>query len=171
MNAGATKQQGLETSLSYEILNDKKRYVSGLKIRSSYTLNHFRFQNYQQNETDFSGNKLTGTPAQVLISGLDLETRAGFYLNITTGFTGEILLNDANTVFAEAYFVAGARSGFRKRIFQKLEAELYGGAENLTDKKYSLGNDLNGFGNRYFNAAPGRNFYAGLQLQWIFLGR
>ncbi len=167
-NAGATKQQGLETSLSYEFLNDKKRYVSGLKIWSNYTLNRFRFQNYKQNENDYSGNKLTGTPAQVLVSGLDLETRPGFYLNLTTNYTDEIPLNDANTVFAESYFVAGARTGFRQVLFKKLQAEVYGGVENATDKKYSLGNDLNGFGNRYFNAAPGRNYYAGLQVAYRF---
>ena len=170
-NAGATKQQGLETSLSYEFRNDKKRYVSGLKIRGNYTLNRFRFQNYQQNDNDFSDNKLTGTPDQVLTSGLDLETRPGFYLNITTVFTDEIPLNDANTVFAGSYFVAGARTGFRKVFFKKLHTEIYGGVENATNKKYSLGNDLNGFGNRYFNAAPGRNFYGGLQLKWVFRGK
>ncbi|KAA9340340.1 TonB-dependent receptor [Adhaeribacter soli] len=167
-NAGATKQQGLETSLSYEILNDKNRAVSGLKIWSNAALNHFRFQNYKQNDTDYSDNKLAGTPAQTVTAGLDLETRAGFYLHITTNFTSEIPLNDANTVYADSYFVAGARTGFRKTIFQQLQAEIYGGVENATDKKYSLGNDLNGFGNRYFNAAPGRNFYGGLQLQWVF---
>ena len=167
-NAGATKQQGVETSLSYVILNDKNRAVSGLKIWSNAALNHFRFQNYKQNDTDYSGNKLTGMPAQTVTSGFGLETRAGFYLHITTNFTSEIPLNDANTVYADSYFVAGARTGFRKRVFQKLQAEIYGGVENATDEKYSLGNDLNGFGNRYFNAAPGRNFYGGLQLQWVF---
>jgi iron complex outermembrane receptor protein len=165
-NAGATKQQGLETSISYEVLKAEKRDVSGLKIWTSYAYNHFRFQDYRQNDTDFSGNKLTGTPKQVLTSGLDLETRPGFYLNITTNFTDEIPLNDANTVFAAAYFVAGARAGFRKRISTHWQTEIYGGAENITDKKYSLGNDLNGFGNRYFNPAPARNFYGGLQLNY-----
>ncbi|MFC5271333.1 TonB-dependent receptor [Adhaeribacter terreus] len=167
-NAGATKQQGLETSLSYEFLNDEKRYVSGLKIWSNYAYNHFRFQNYRQNDQDFSGNKLTGTPRQTLVSGLDLETRAGFYLNITTVFTDEVPLNDANMVYSESYFVASARTGFRRTFFQKLETEIYAGVENATDKKYSLGHDLNGFGNRYFNAAPGRNFYGGLQAKWLF---
>jgi iron complex outermembrane receptor protein len=170
-NAGATKQQGLETSLSYEIFKSEKRYVSGLKIWSNAALNRFRFQDYQQNDQDFSGNKLTGTPSQTVTSGLDLETRPGFYLHITSVFTSEIPINDANTVFAESYFVAGARTGFRKQLFRNFQAEIYGGLENATDEKYSLGNDLNGFGKRYFNAAPGRNFYAGLQLKWNYAGQ
>jgi len=29
-----------------------------------------------------------------------------------------------------------------------------------------LGNDINAAGDRYFNAAAGRNYYVGLNLQW-----
>ena len=34
---------------------------------------------------------------------------------------------------------------------------------NLTDEEYSLGNDLNAAGNRYYNPAPTRNFYFGIK--------
>jgi iron complex outermembrane receptor protein len=40
--------------------------------------------------------------------------------------------------------------------------------ENLLDQKYSLGNDINGFGGRYYNAAAGRSYYASLVLQWNY---
>ena len=43
---------------------------------------------------------------------------------------------------------------------------MYGGVENATDRRYSLGNDLNAFGGRYFQPAPGRNYYAGTQVGW-----
>jgi iron complex outermembrane receptor protein len=33
----------------------------------------------------------------------------------------------------------------------------------LLDEKYSLGNDLNAFGGRYFNAAPERNYFGGVK--------
>jgi iron complex outermembrane receptor protein len=42
-----------------------------------------------------------------------------------------------------------------------------GGVDNLLDEQYSLGNDVNGFGGRYFNAAAGRNYYVSLQLQLL----
>jgi iron complex outermembrane receptor protein len=40
--------------------------------------------------------------------------------------------------------------------------EVYFGADNLLNQKYSLGNDLNAVGNRYYNPSPLRNYYAGL---------
>jgi iron complex outermembrane receptor protein len=45
----------------------------------------------------------------------------------------------------------------------KRAAELFIGADNLLDEKYSLGNDLNAFGGRYYNASPPRNYYIGLK--------
>jgi len=34
--------------------------------------------------------------------------------------------------------------------------------DNLLNEKYSLGNDLNAFGSRFFNAAPTRNLQTGI---------
>jgi iron complex outermembrane receptor protein len=44
--------------------------------------------------------------------------------------------------------------------------DLFAGVDNATNKRYSLGNDLNAAGNRYYNAAAGRNFYAGLKVSF-----
>jgi iron complex outermembrane receptor protein len=44
------------------------------------------------------------------------------------------------------------------------------GVDNLLDQKYSLGNDINGFGGRYYNAAPGRNYYVALLIQFLTKG-
>ncbi len=35
----------------------------------------------------------------------------------------------------------------------------------LLNETYSLGNDINGFGGRYYNAAAKRNYYAKIVLQ------
>ncbi|QIL77496.1 hypothetical protein [Hymenobacter sp. HDW8] len=44
--------------------------------------------------------------------------------------------------------------------------DIFAGLENATNRRYSLGNDLNAFGQRYFQPAPGRNWYSGVQLGW-----
>ncbi|MNL84296.1 hypothetical protein D3C87_2122250 [compost metagenome] len=47
----------------------------------------------------------------------------------------------------------------------RVPIEVFAGADNILNEKYSLGNDLNAFGARYFNAAAKRNFYAGLAVR------
>jgi len=36
----------------------------------------------------------------------------------------------------------------------------------VLDETYSLGNDINAAGGRYYNAAPKRNYYAGLAINF-----
>ncbi|MEQ9413093.1 MAG: hypothetical protein RIF39_04650 [Cyclobacteriaceae bacterium] len=57
----------------------------------------------------------------------------------------------------------GNHSASRAIFIAGIPINFFAGGDNLLDKTYSLGNDLNAFGGRYFNAAAGRNYYAGLQ--------
>jgi iron complex outermembrane receptor protein len=85
-------------------------------------------------------------------------------LNITANYTDAIPLNDANTEYASEYFLLGGRVGYRSEISKNFGLEIFTGIDNALDKRYSLGNDLNAVGGRYYNAAALRNFYVGLKL-------
>jgi iron complex outermembrane receptor protein len=45
---------------------------------------------------------------------------------------------------------------------------LSAGGDNLLDETYSLGDDVNASGGRYYNVAPGINFYTNLQIRFLF---
>ncbi|GAB3841344.1 TonB-dependent receptor family protein [Hymenobacter jeollabukensis] len=185
-NAGNTRQRGVEVALSgwlwqqVRVDSESKligpagsasivqdvRQVGGLRAFVSYAYNHYRFGRYESGGADFSGNQLTGTTPHTLTAGLDITQRLGFYLSPTVSHQARLPLNDANTDYAAGYWVFGARGGWRHTLFRKLEAELYAGLDNATDRRYSLGNDLNAFGGRYFQPAPGRNYYGGATVGW-----
>jgi iron complex outermembrane recepter protein len=168
-NSGATRQDGIETALAFIALRDTGRPLSLLKVWASHAYNHFRFQEYLRGTEDLSGNAVTGVAPHTLTAGLDLESRPGFYLNVTSNYVDRIPLNDQNTVYADEYLIFGARGGFRRVLLQRIAAEIYGGVDNLTDRHYSLGNDLNvQFGNRFFQPAPGRNYYGGITAKYLF---
>ena len=46
--------------------------------------------------------------------------------------------------------------------------EIFAGADNLFNTKYSLGNDINAAAGRYYNAAAGVNYFAGISLSNLF---
>jgi iron complex outermembrane receptor protein len=165
-NVGSTNQKGIETSIVYTLLDEPEQTLSKLKAWSSYTYSHFKFDEYQKDEADLSGNWLTGTAPHAATAGLDLNTSLGLYINATANYVDEIPLNDENTVYAESYFVLGARVGVRRQLGRHFGLEIFGGADNLTDEKYSLGNDLNAFGGRFFQPAPNRNYYGGINLSY-----
>jgi len=163
-NAGATDQKGIEAQLDYALVRKQSGIVQELKLSHAYTGHFFQFKDYQQNDNDFSGNDLTGVSPHTLINQLDLRAKAGFYLNLTHQWVDQIPLNDANTVFQDPYHLMNARLGWRNTLGVKWDLEIYGGIDNLLDESYSLGNDLNAFGGRYYQPAPMRNYYGGLKV-------
>jgi len=163
INAGNTSQKGLETSLSWQ-QNFSSSIFSNLKIWTSGNFTKYRFVNYAHDGVSYSGNQITGTPANTVAIGADILLAKTFYCNLTTYSAGRIPLNDANTDFASAYFLAGARIGYKNQIRNKTPLEFFAGVDNAFDQRYSLGNDINAVGSRYYNVATARNFYFGLKI-------
>ena len=168
INAGGTKQWGLETSLAAWIIpRNSSKFIRGLQFRNAYTLSRFRFDNYTDRNTDFSGNSLTGVPKNVLISSLEFNLPKAFYVFVQHNYTSRIPLTDANTVYADQYHLIQSKVGWKNLRVGKFPVEIFAGADNLLNKKYSLGNDLNAANGRYFNPAAGRNFYGGLAISFL----
>ena len=162
VNAGSTKQKGIEAYSSYQLTDRPRHFISSAKLWASYALHDFHYGSFKQVSTDFSKNKLPGVAPQVIVAGLDIASKTGCYLNITYNYTDRIALNDANAAYASSYDLFALRLGFRKDFNEKIRAEFFAGADNLFDTKYSLGNDINAAAGRYYNAAPRRNYYAGI---------
>lgn len=168
VNAGSTKQNGIETFLSYRIVDRTDPLFSDMKIWMSHTWNNFRYNEYQKvtdDTADYSGKKLPGIPSNYVAAGFDVAMKFGVYGNLTYYYSDPLYLNDANSDRASSYDLLGARVGFRRPLCKNLAFDVFAAADNLFNVKYSLGNDINAFGGRYFNAAPGANYYAGISVK------
>jgi iron complex outermembrane receptor protein len=166
VNAGDVRQKGLELSADYAQAFTKGA-VEQYRFNLAYTYQHFRYGFFVRTSTDFSGKTVPSVPTHALSVLSDIRLRNGIYSNITYYMASSIFLNDANTFSAPAYHVLGWRLGVKRNFFSKYSFNIYAGADNLLDEQYSLGNDINAAANRYFNAAPRRNYYVGIALQWI----
>ncbi|MEQ1676803.1 MAG: TonB-dependent receptor plug domain-containing protein [Chitinophagaceae bacterium] len=167
VNAGNIRQKGIELNADYTTVNHKKGMIDYFSINAGYTYNHFRYGTFIKGADDFSGKKVPSVPANTFSLLADLIFKNGLYANATWYSASKIFLNDANLASAAAYHLLGCRLGWKKTLEKKYKLNFYAGADNLLDESYSLGNDINAAANRFYNAAPRRNYYAGLSLQWI----
>jgi iron complex outermembrane receptor protein len=167
INAGGTKQYGLESAVSAFIFPyAKTRFIRSLQLRNAYTHSRFKFSNYLDRTADYSGNDLTGVPKHTVTSSVDVQFPAGLYFFVQHNYTATIPLNDANTVYSRRYNLVQAKVGWTGLRMNKSSLEIYAGVDNLLNEQYSLGNDLNAAGSRYYNPAATRNFYAGLSYRF-----
>jgi iron complex outermembrane receptor protein len=163
INAGSTKQRGIESQISYMIIQ-RNSFINTARIWVSYTWNNFTYKDFKQLTNDYSKKKLPSVAKNAVSSGLDISTKTGIYINLTYYYSDPIPLNDANTEFASSFNLLGTRIGWKKDLKKKNKLELFAGIDNAFDVTYSLGNDINAAGGRYYNAAPGRNYYGGVSL-------
>lgn len=170
LNAGGTRQAGLELGASAPLRRSTELTAD---VWASYAYYHFRYRDFVQGSAvqgtaDFSGNALPGVSPHTGSAGVDAAHRSGAFAHITYSAASAHPLDDGNSGerWAEAYHVLGIRAGIQKAFGARWRAEVSVGAENLADQRYSLGNDINAFGGRFYNPAARRNFYAGLVVGW-----
>jgi len=162
-NVGQMKQKGIEGTLWLHMLTQSK-VLNSISYQGALSYNHYRFGHYQTKDNDLKNNKITAVPDWVWSNSIFLNLPYNLNLNIYHNYTSSTPLNNENTVFAKKFNLIQTKIQWTTPIKDKLSLQLYVGVDNLLNEKYSLGNDINAFGGRYFNPAPKRNFYGGMKL-------
>ncbi len=171
VNAGDVRQKGVELSADY-FQSIGGSVIDHIVLQAAYTYHHFRYGSFVKGVDDFSGKTVPSVPSSAISTMADIVLKIGVYSNLTYYGASKIYLNDANTASAKAYHLLGWRLGWKKTLQKKFKPDsyrvnFYAGADNLLDEIYSLGNDINAAANRFYNAAPRRNYYVGISFQWI----
>jgi len=160
INAGEITQIGVESQLVLQLIKKEEyRIVKGLELSNSFTYSDFRFTKYT-----YLGNKVPGVPSTVLVTGWTMRFPHQFYVYGQHYYASAIFLNDENSVAADAYSVFLLKAGSNLIRNKHFTLNLSAGIDNLLNEKYSLGNDLNAMGGRYYNAAMPRNFFCKVEV-------
>jgi iron complex outermembrane receptor protein len=161
VNAGGTLQQGWETTLNWQVL-PLQSTIWQFSLQVGHCYQPYLFKQYKQGNIDYSGNPITGVPIHVFTSRIQLTHLKGLYIQVQGNGTAALPLNDANDEQADAYQLIQAEAGWR--INQASGSwHFFIAADNLFNQTYSLGNDINAAGRRYYNAAPPLNIVAGIR--------
>ena len=168
-NAGEVRRRGVELAASAELL-------PGLSVRGSYTYSHHEYLDFDKlSFTDTNGD---GIDDVVTVASLDdreepnsprhqagaeirYEHDSGFFGSVSLRHFSDVEVNDENTLESDGATVSDARMGFTWQA-QSLMLKPYVGVRNAGGRRYNGTVRVNdGFG-RYFEPAPGTQFYGGL---------
>jgi iron complex outermembrane receptor protein len=159
VNAGSTRQPGAELLLRYQQTLTASSRISEWLVQAGYSYQPYRFGQYISGGMDYSGNRLTGVPRHVGNLLAMVSSRGGYYLSVNANLVGALSLNDAGDTYTTAYQLVQLKLGYRTKVLH-----LFCAVDNLLNQVYSLGNDINAAGRRYYNPAAARNILAGLQI-------
>ncbi|AXB55457.1 TonB-dependent receptor [Flavobacterium fluviale] len=170
VNAGKTFHEGIEISLNHNWL------INSIFNLSSYigaSIGNYEFKEFVDNGNDFSGNKLTGVPANTASAGFTLNTSSGFYFTADFQFTDKIPLNDSNADFSDSYTLLNLKTGYQFEILSGLKAHIDAGVNNVTNEKYAsmILTNATAVGNaqpRFYYPGLPINYFGIISLNYLF---
>lgn len=186
-NAGKQRNQGVEVSLSYRVIDDAADAVSLLRPWVSYTYTKATFVDFKSNNNndsttvDYSGNAVPRVPPHTVAAGLDLETKVGVSLHGTYQYVDKVPVTFDNSTYVRSYNLLSARVGLERRVARHWELNAFAGGENLLGSTYYtflfVGPNYNslaqpadgGRGDGYIIPGPyDATWYGGLSLRYVF---
>ena len=153
-NVGSTSRYGLE-------LNSHLSFKGG-KINLSYTLSKNKFEDFIIDNNNLADNLIPGIPSQMLDLDLIFKLSRGRSLIISNRLIGERYADNANETLISSYNLLNIK--YSKEIFKK--SEIFLGVNNAFNQEYFDNIRINAFGKRYYEPAPKRNFYFGINLSF-----
>ena len=174
VNAGKSDNLGFEAAVSYNnLINNSTGFFKSLRPFASYTYTSFKYKDYINGTNNYSGNKYPGISPNAFSAGFDLGMASGFYLYGTYFYYDKRFLNDANSSSVDGYSLLDGKFGWRQRLLNYFTLQIFAGMHNMLNAHYSEVIAINqtsaqGVLPDYFNAAPDRNFYAAINLEFHF---
>ena len=169
INAGRTNNAGLEFKMDYRVINQP---MWSTYFRMNANLTNYRFAEFVDHGNDYSGNKLTGTPASTTNWIFETTHTKGFFLNLHYQTVGRMPMRDDNKLFTDAYQLANLMAGYEKS-FKNLSFSLSFGVQNLFDTNYASMILINATASgtqspRYYYPGLPRNFKTMASLRYLF---
>jgi iron complex outermembrane receptor protein len=169
-NAGAARNRGLEMLVRWHA-------PARLRWMASYTLMNFTFQEYlveagSEGTVQLEGNQIPGVPPQKFYSELGYDHPSGIFGELQLQWVGEYYTNNFNgpapdtnenvrDFLNDDYATVGLRAGSSLSL-TKVNLRIFGGVDNLFDVRYNASIVPNAFGGNFFEPAPGRHWYLGI---------
>ncbi len=153
-NVGSTLRRGFE-------LNSQLFFKAG-RLNLTYTLSKNQFKNFVINGNDLSDKLIPGIPSQMLDIDLIFKLSNKRTLILSNRLIGERYADNSNETLIGSYNIFNIK--YSKEVFRNSEFSI--GANNVFNQEYFDNIRINAFGKRYYEPAPERNFYFGINLSF-----
>ncbi|HKJ79602.1 MAG TPA: TonB-dependent receptor, partial [Prolixibacteraceae bacterium] len=161
VNAGQSLHPGLEAELKWTVL--KPGTFPALLLSGNATIANYHFQEFVDNDVNYSGKKLPGTAQKTWLAAAKFRPIKNITLNAWHRFTGKMPVNDANSNFTDPYGITNLDLSYSGKL-NNISWELKGGVQNIFDVHYAamLAVNAPGFGGRlprYYYPGNPRNYF------------
>lgn len=155
-NAGRLSRRGVEVRAAW-------RFLPHWEAVLAYAFQDYRYDAFPTPEGDFSGNDEPGVPPHRVDAGLEGDLPSGIRAEVEFTWVDAFPVDDGNTASDVSRRVLDLRLGWEGRI-GGWELEPFVGLDNVLDERYNASVVPNAFGGNYYEPAPGRRAFGGVEV-------
>ena len=155
-NAGKTLRKGIEIEFNHRL---NKNFSTSI----IYNFTNFKYDEYISSDSNLKGNYLPGIPTRFGNFELRYKNSKKLSVSYSRNYRGNLYANDNNTEKVSSFWRDDINFSLPLKI-GKNNFDFFLGCNNIFDKLYSDNIRINAFGNRYYEAAPGRIFFTGVKI-------
>ena len=152
-NAGQTTRRGAEASVS--------RVSGPVSLGATTTWLRYVYDDFLVAGTNYEGNRVPGVAPVTVSAFASVQPRWGL-ASVETVRVGRLAVNNANTAWADGYYLVNARLAFRPAT--RLSMEPVVGVDNVFDRTWASNVVVNAAAGRYYEPGPGRTYYVGVRM-------
>ncbi|WP_422141422.1 TonB-dependent receptor family protein [Vreelandella salicampi] len=158
-NAGDTGRDGIELALGWQLADQ-------WRLDSALTLASYEFDQFATPSESFGGNRIPGLPEQTWVNQLTWENLDERFATLETQYVGDMVADNANETEVDSYWLVNLRVGDGWPLGSDTRLKAYVGVRNLLDEEHYANVRLNGSFGRFYEPAPGRSVYSGLEVRF-----
>ncbi len=177
-NAGGQDNKGLEVLMKYTVFQSNTAIFSLVRPWANFTYNDFTYDNFSYSSIPrgqakavteiYDGNAVAGVSPVTFNLGVDFNTRYGIYGNVNYNYKDAMPITSDGANMTEAFSLLNAKLGYRKTLGKHLDLEVFAGANNITGTQYYYMIFVNQLADAYLPAPFEINYYAGVNLKYVF---
>jgi iron complex outermembrane recepter protein len=162
-NAGRTRREGGEASINYRVLPDWQIQIAYTYVNAFYSDSYLTCVAAPCAAPTVRvpvGSSLPGTPKNDAYAAVHWGQQIGLHASVTGQYVTSVAVNDVNSVFTPAYFIAGVDGGYGMEV-RNFQLSTFLRINNALNRRY-VGSVIVDDGNsRYFEPGPGFNILGG----------
>jgi iron complex outermembrane receptor protein len=155
-NAGQVARSGVEIRVDW-------LPIDGFATSLALTFQDFRFRAFVVDGVDLADNREPGVPERLMYANVTYTAPIRLRLEADFRWVDAYFVDDLNTAVNWAWTTLDLRALLDRRI-GGARLQPYLGIDNLFDVRYNGSVIPNAFGGRYYEPAPGRQFFAGMAI-------
>ncbi len=176
-NGGKQNDKGIEASIRYVLYQSGNGFIESIRPFANFTYADYKYKDYRfhykgkvliDSVVNYDGKAVAGVPKFTGNIGVDVDSKYGFYANLTYFYKDAFPITSDGLNKTSAYGLLNGKIGYDGNISSHFDINVYFGVNSIAGTKYPTDVFVNQIPDAYMAGPTKANYFGGLNLKYNF---